>query len=141
MRLIITRGLPASGKTTWARQEVAGSDGRIIRVSKDDLRAMLHGGIYTLANERIVCAARDTLVREALAAGLSVIVDDTNGNPANEQRLRYIAKQVELAVIRAVHVQVREFAVAVEECVRRDADRSPSVGEQVIRQMHEQWFA
>jgi hypothetical protein len=39
-KLIITRGLPGSGKTTWARQQV-----RFVRVNRDDLREMLHGGM------------------------------------------------------------------------------------------------
>ena len=39
-RLLITRGLPGSGKTTFART----LQPRVVRVNRDDLRRMLHGG-------------------------------------------------------------------------------------------------
>jgi predicted kinase len=38
-RLLLTRGLPASGKTTFARK----LQPRVARVNRDDLRLMLHG--------------------------------------------------------------------------------------------------
>ena len=41
--LVVTRGLPASGKTTWAQAWVADDPTRYARVSRDDLRAMLFG--------------------------------------------------------------------------------------------------
>ena len=37
MKLIMTLGLPASGKSTWAKELVAKSGGQIKRVNKDDL--------------------------------------------------------------------------------------------------------
>ncbi|HEX2774665.1 MAG TPA: AAA family ATPase, partial [Micromonosporaceae bacterium] len=41
-RLIVTRGLPGSGKTTYART----LQPRVVRVNRDDLRRMLHGGRF-----------------------------------------------------------------------------------------------
>src|SRR3990167_2822145 len=40
LQLVCTRGLPASGKTTWAREGVANDPARRVRVSRDDFRAM-----------------------------------------------------------------------------------------------------
>ena len=40
-QLIITKGLPASGKSTWARQKVKESNGTLKRINKDDIRAMV----------------------------------------------------------------------------------------------------
>lgn len=39
-KLIITRDLPASGKTTWARSWVAEDPIHRTRVNRDDIRAM-----------------------------------------------------------------------------------------------------
>lgn len=36
--LIITRGLPASGKTTWVREQIAADLANRVRISRDDLR-------------------------------------------------------------------------------------------------------
>jgi len=39
-KVIILKGLPASGKTTWAKKFVQENGGLYKRISKDDLRAM-----------------------------------------------------------------------------------------------------
>jgi hypothetical protein len=40
--LLITRGLPASGKTTWARERIdARKSGEIVRLNRDDIRRMM----------------------------------------------------------------------------------------------------
>ena len=40
-KVILTVGLPASGKSTWAKEQVSQNPGQYKRVNKDDLRAML----------------------------------------------------------------------------------------------------
>ena len=37
-KIYLTKGLPASGKTTWAEDAVLKSDGTIININKDDLQ-------------------------------------------------------------------------------------------------------
>jgi predicted kinase len=72
--LTITRGLPGSGKTTWARQQVGA-----VRVNRDDLRRMLHGRHLGYARaEAQVTVAHRALVAALLEAGVNVICDDTN---------------------------------------------------------------
>ena len=44
-RLLMYRGLPASGKTTAALAAIKNSYGLIKRVNKDDLRAMIDAGV------------------------------------------------------------------------------------------------
>ena len=54
-RLLITRGLPASGKTTFARK----LQPQVVRVNRDDLRLMLHGGrLFTQWSEGQVTHAQ-----------------------------------------------------------------------------------
>ena len=47
--LVITRGLPASGKTTKAREWVAADPVRRARVNRDDVRAQLHDSAHVVA--------------------------------------------------------------------------------------------
>ena len=131
--VFVLKGLPGSGKSTWAKEQVRASGGRMKRINKDDLRAMLDDGEFSPANERFVVKLRDTLVLAALAAGYSIIVDDTNFDPYHERRIR------ELAGTRA-RVTVRFFDVPLDECIRRDALRAHPVGETVIREMAERWI-
>ena len=43
-KVILTRGLPGSGKSTWAKQMLDEKPGHYKRINKDDLRAMLDNG-------------------------------------------------------------------------------------------------
>jgi predicted kinase len=134
VRVILTRGLPGSGKTTWARQVMAASPGMYKRVNKDELRVMLDGGRWSPGNERFVEAVRDQIVVAAIAAGKHVIVDDTNLDPRHERHVRAL-------VGGRAEVLIEEFDVPLEECIRRDAARPEPVGERVIRQMYEDFLA
>jgi predicted kinase len=126
--LTITRGLPGSGKTTWARQQRGA-----VRVNRDDLRRMLHGGMVGLGWAEVqVTLAQRSLVEALLRAGLNVICDDTNLRP------RYVKELAALAEACGADFVVRDFTdVPVDECVARDAAREPPerVGEEAIRAM------
>lgn len=132
--LTITRGLPGSGKTTWARAQRGA-----VRVNRDELRRMLHGRWRgTDRAERQVTAAQHAAVRALLAAGVDVICDDTN------LRAGTVRSLVELAATSGARVWVRDFTdVPLAECVRRDAARADGeqVGEDTIRAMHDRWLA
>jgi len=41
LTVTILKGLPGSGKTTWAKEQIAKSPGNYKRINKDDLREML----------------------------------------------------------------------------------------------------
>lgn len=91
-KLIITSGLPRSGKTTWAKEMVAAS-GNYVRINRDDLRVMLHNNKWSPRNEEITIATQRAMVRAALAKGKSVIVDDTNLSTNHHESWKQIAKE------------------------------------------------
>lgn len=128
------KGLPASGKSTWAR-DAAARDRSVVRVNKDDLRSMCHDGNWDGKREKTIIAIRDAIIEACLSRGQSVIVDDTNFQPAHETRLR------ELAAKHDAKFGIKVFDVDVETCVERDAKRPRPVGEQVIRQMYRAFVA
>jgi predicted kinase len=134
-RLLITRGLPASGKTTFARK----LQPRVVRVNRDDLRRMLHGErLFTQWAEGQVTRAQRAVVEELLRARADVIVDDTN------LRAKTVREWAELAARFGASFEVHDFTdVPLAECVRRDAERSGDdrVGEDAIRRMHERYLA
>jgi predicted kinase len=128
LTLYMTKGLSGSGKSTKAREMVRQNPGKLERVNKDDLRAMLHGGKWSKGNEKQIVAARDALIGAALASGRSVISDDTNLAPAHEARLREIADEF------MVNFEIIDLTdVPIDECIKRDLLRDASVGEAVIR--------
>ncbi|WP_328461878.1 AAA family ATPase [Actinoplanes sp. NBC_00393] len=134
-RLLITRGLPASGKTTFARK----LQPDVVRVNRDDLRIMLHGRrLFTQRAEAQVTQAQRAAVEALLRAHGSVIVDDTN------LRAKTVREWAELAARFGASFEVHDFTdVPLDECVRRDADRPEDerVGADAIRRMHDRYLA
>ncbi len=133
--LRITRGLPASGKTTLACEWVAEDCYHRVRVNRDDLRMMMYDRPAPLphAHEEQVTVAQRAQVTALLRAGQSVIVDDTH------LRAKYARAWADLAVDLGVGFTVLDVPTDVETCVIRDAARAADgarrVGEQVIRDM------
>lgn len=139
--LIITRGLPASGKTTWSRQLVDSRPaGSVVRLNRDDLRAMALPSGYTQPEyraEKLITQIQHSQITALLADGVDVIVDDTN------LRARGVRTLAEFAVRAGAEWRcVDEFLdVPVEECIARDAARPAQVGEEVIRRLWRKYFA
>lgn len=133
--LIITRGLPASGKSTAAIAWVSADPNWRARMNRDDLRAMAHGRyLGTGAQEAIVSGAQHAGVRTALAHGTSVIVDDTNLRNADVRLFARIAEEME------ADFEVWDFRlVPLQVCIDRDSwrDDLDRVGEAAIRKKHE----
>jgi predicted kinase len=136
-KIIILKGLPASSKSTWSKEQVA-KDPNTKRVSKDDLRLMLDNSRHSKANEKFVLKVRDFTIMEAINDGHNIIVDDTNLHPKHEERIRELAKTAKLKT--TVEINDSFLEVPLEECIKRDLKRPNSVGEKVIRDMHKQAF-
>lgn len=130
----VMTGLPASGKTTAARALLATSKGRTRRVNLDDLRAMLGDDgtgdrVWSREHEQTALGIQDAAVREAVAGGWDVVVDNTH-------LTQRIPKRLKDAALGQATFRVHDFTgVPVDECIRRDAARESSVGEDVIRQL------
>jgi len=129
--LTITRGLPGSGKTTWARQQPAW------RVNRDDLRTMLKTAWKHGDDEyETLCSAVQYAVIRELLHDRDVIVDDTNLRGDTVLALESIAR-----IARAEFFVVDFTDVHLETCIERDAARPDPVGEQVIRRMWAKYLA
>jgi predicted kinase len=136
MKITILKGLPASGKSTWAKEQVLNSNGKIKRINKDDLRNMLDAGKWSKGNENLVLVTRDGLIKSYLGLGLDVIIDDTNLDFKHIKNIRGIADEL------GAKVEVKFFDVPVQECILRDAGRGEkSVGKKVILDMYNRYLA
>lgn len=126
------RGLPASGKSTWAKQQVKEKIG-VVRINKDDLRAMIYDSEWSNSHEQFIIAARNALVITALKNGNDVIVDDTNFAPAHEVNLRFIANKY------GAEFEIKDFYVSLNEALKRDSYRQKPVGRTVIQGMYRRY--
>lgn len=123
-------GLPGAGKSTFYRERLAATHRH---VSKDLLK-----------NAKNKQARQDALVREALTAGESVAVDNTNVSPAERATVIAIAREfgarivghyIEAATREAVarnerraEKQGRVPKVAIFTCAKRLVPPSPAEG-------------
>ena len=128
------KGLPGSGKSYWAKEQVEKSNGKIKRVNKDDLRAMIDAGKWSKENEEAILAVRDILITKWCSSGLSVIVDDTNFAPKHETALS------KFAINNSYDFEVKFFDTPLDVCIRRDAARATPVGKKVILEMYSQYL-
>lgn len=112
--LHITRGLPGSGKTTYALAM------KVPAVSRDDIRKMLWRKVFGQpgVDEGLVTAAVDSLVICLLLAGHDVVVHDTNLPD------QFVYHWQDLARTLGVDFQIHDLRnVPLEVCLRNNSTR------------------
>jgi predicted kinase len=139
--LFITRGLPASGKSTFAKKIIESRPaGTVVRLCRDDFRAMMLPSYYRQPEyraEQIVTLVQQGQITALLLAGVDVIVDDTNLRARTVKRLAMMAEKAD-----AKWECLDQFLeVPVEECIRRDKARDKPIGEMVIRGMWRKYLS
>jgi predicted kinase len=131
-KVLILKGLPASGKSTFAKEKL--KEGNWKRINKDDLRAMLDDSKWSRENEKLILTLRDEMILACLKSGRNVIVDDTNFAKKHETEIRELAKSYN------AEVEIKFFDTPLEECIKRDSKREKPVGEKVIREMYNKYL-
>lgn len=147
MKVLILKGLPASGKSTFAKKLVGGDirdmGNNWKRVNKDDLRAMLDNSYFNKPNERFVLKTRNWLIENALLDGFSVVVDDTNFG-RHEDEIRALVDEFNKTknyMKPKVTVDVKDFFdTPIELCLERNIKRSNPVREHVIWDMYNRFL-
>lgn len=133
-KVLILQGLPASGKSTYAKEILLKEPGRWVRTNKDLLREMAHASYWSKGNEKFILQLRDHIILAALEEGKHVIVDDTNFS-SHIEHIKELVK--EKAVVK---VNNSFLKVPVEECIKRDLKRANSVGKDVIMDMYNKFI-
>src|SRR5258708_2448087 len=135
--VIVTKGLPGSGKSFWAKKKYQDEPGQWKLVDKDSLRKLLDDGVWSKKNERFVVQVRDAIITEALESGYGVIVHDTNMEQFHIDQITGIADKY------GARVEVKDFDASLEDCIANDLARGKEhgvVGESVIRKMHAKYL-
>jgi predicted kinase len=130
--IILTVGVPGSGKDTWAEQEMRLHPGKYKRVNRDLFRKMLDNEQFSPSNEKFINVIRDRAVEYALSKGFDVILSDTNLKAKNFSSMVELARR-----FGNVRVMEKKFDVPVEVCKERNRNRERVVPEHVIDTMYE----
>lgn len=138
-QLILARGLPASGKTTYSKKWVEENPNERVRVSRDDLRMKLFNYWHhpdstpqgkQQEREKDVTHHQTNIIMKSLHEGKNVIVDNTNLNPRVFRDFTKLLKQHPEATLTNI-----DFNTPIGECIKRNAQRERKVPERVIRSM------
>jgi predicted kinase len=134
-KLLVLQGLPASGKSTYARELLASYPaGYALRVNNDDLATMLFGTAFGGGEKsaQLLGKVRADLVRQAFRNGYAlVIMDNTNLNPKAVKALEKLAESCGAEF----ELDNSFTSVPIRECLRRNATRENPVPEKVILEM------
>lgn len=125
-------GLPASGKSTYAKELVLGG-GNWVRINRDLLRTMLHFDKWSGKKEGDTILASQEIALAMLKSHTNVIIDDTNLSSRHENMWREIAASV------GASFEKKSFTTDWSECIARDRDRDKKVGHNVILAMAMQY--
>lgn len=125
--VLLTVGLPASGKSTYAKELVM-TNKNWARVNRDDLRLMVFNG-FNRKKEKTIVKSEMELAELYLSKGMNVVVDDTNLNHKVRDSWKAFCDE------HGANFKIKVFDTSLRECIRRDVLRQDSVGEDVIRRM------
>lgn len=140
-KLILTRGIQGSGKSTWARKWVEEDPEHRIRINNDDIRNML-GVYWVTSREGLVSDIKKKIAQHAMYRNYDIVVDNMNLNPkeikfwedlvwAHNETINHnnaFGDKYDL-----YEIEFKDFFIPLEECIRRDAMRPNPIGEKVIR--------
>lgn len=137
LKIILTRGIQGSGKSTWAKKWVEEDPTHRVRWNNDDFRRML-GPYWIPARESLVSAGLSDFLNKAMLLGYDIVIDNMNLSPKhwdfiqnricnfnNENACRNLEKSYTL--------EFRDFLdTSLEECIKRDSKRENPIGKEVI---------
>ena len=133
-KLILTRGIQGSGKSTWAHQWVEEDPENRVRINNDDIRNML--GPYWIPNrESLVSDIKKSVAQDSMSRGYNIVIDNMNLNPKEIKFWQDIVHNNEVNPISKYiyEIEFKDFFIPLEECIRRDAMRPNPIGEKTIR--------
>lgn len=139
-KLLILQGIPACGKTTWAKKFVL-ENPTYVRVSRDDLRRM-RGKYWIPEQEDMITEWEDGCIEEALKIGSNVVVDATNLSSKTINRFQKLVEVFNIThkyikECSTIEIEYKKFDITLEEALARDSKRGEeAVGEAVVKDFY-----
>lgn len=132
LKILVLQGVPASGKSTFARSLVL-KDKSYVIVSRDAIREA-RGDYWIPEHEDYISDIEEFEIRSAIKHNLNPIIDATNLNP------KTIAKWKNLAEELNVNIEFKMFEIDFATALERDSKRERSVGKKVLERFFRDYF-
>lgn len=139
-KLIIMRGLPGSGKSTWAKAWVNEDPINRVRLNWDDMRNMM--GPYWIPereNTGVLKELREKFLKHMMKRNWDIVCDNMNLNPKEIEFYENIVKEFNEDG-HPYTIEFKDFFIPVEECIRRDAMRANPIGEKTIKSLFHKYM-
>jgi len=115
-KLILTRGVPASGKTTWALEWLAADPTNRARVNRDEIRNT-NFGKYWGVDEFAVSKIQDAALVSLMKLGRDIVMDNTH------LKARNVKDTMRLAAKHGYGVEFKDFPIGFAQALLRDEER------------------
>lgn len=132
LKILVLQGVPASGKSTFARSLVL-KDKSYVIVSRDAIREA-RGDYWIPEHEDYISDIEEFEIRSAIKHNLNPIIDATNLNP------KTIAKWKNLAEELNANIEFKMFEIDFATALERDSKRERSVGKKVLERFFRNYF-
>lgn len=134
-KIILTRGIQGSGKSTWAKKWVEEDPTHRVRRNNDDFRRML--GLYWVPErENLVSIVMSDFIYYAMTLGYDIVIDNMN---LNKKYWDFIQDQIN-SLNKRYTLEFKDFFdVSLEECIERDSKREHPIGEKVITETYNKY--
>lgn len=137
-KIILTRGIQGSGKTTFAKQWAEENPTERVRFNNDDIRNML-GKYWVPSRENMVSDLKRTFLYSAMTYGYDIIIDNMNLNPKEVGFYENIIKHHNTAETPSgdtlkyqYQIEFKDFKTPLEVCIERDSKRENPIGAGII---------
>ncbi len=133
-KIIIVRGIPASGKSTWAKEWTLEDPTHRVRVNMDDIRNML-GKYWVPEREPMIKRIKENIIYNALDFGYDLIIDNMNLNPKEIASIKKIVSGYP-----EYSIEFKDFFdTPLEVCIERDSKRENPIGAKIITEIYNKY--
>jgi len=130
--VIFTRGMQASGKTTWAKEFVKNNPS-YIRISRDDFRYMLDDYSHSKETESIITKMINSCINDAIACGKNIVIDEMHLNN------KHLKEKIDFFTSKNYNIEIKEFPIHISEAIARNKKRQQPINESILKKTWKQY--
>lgn len=147
-KLLVLRGLPASGKSTYAVKWVNEDPEHRLRISQDSIRMMfgkywLEDKVQLKKRESITNNINMELLKQCMFNQFDIVLDNMNLNTKTLSSIEdYVSYfNMKFVDLKAYKIEYKFFKEPLNVLINRDSKRDKSIGADVITNLYNKYYA
>lgn len=135
LNIKILSGIPASGKSTWAKNYIL-NNRNTVRINRDDLRTTFFSDVFTDGNESFVNKSKLSLIKTSLEFGRNIILDDTHCYSDYLIFLINYIRDLSIELNKGIFIELLDFDVDISICMERNSKRNKILNNNILYHMY-----